>query len=430
MDTGGIPVDASEAMACSYAKHLTSSDSIEKTGVNARILNALQRVGIDTVGAVMALERGQIIEINDIGEKSAIIIERLQQELRNGGYDEAESSADTVPADASYAEDAPVFYDASGKLLYDIPVGELGFSRYICRVLVKAGYEFASKLIGLTAEELIGLPDYIGKRNAVSIQSTIARARFALANESAIKRMQAKGDCMEFATSMVGASPDKAQELYESLLPIFLRAQVNGEPVDREDLFETLVLRKVVAGKIVAALEDRMGGLTKEALLSMFADIPVPECAVEAGLLDLAADGTIRVGQTIEMCRPSLWEYVGSIQNDRHRTALALRLQGHTLSKIGEMLGGVTVERVRQLVKNCIVKKQFARVFVEEDKYQPIYNAYSFTKETFSLAFGTDDSVYVYMTLVCGKPGELPIEQFLEDTNYPAELRKVVERAL
>jgi hypothetical protein len=153
----------------------------------------------------------------------------------------------------------------------------------------------------------------------------------------------------------------------------------------------------------------------------------VPAQTINAILQELLAEGKINIGNTVEIRRPSLWEYVNSISNGKQKEFLKQRLQGKTLSEIAEKNGEVTRERIRQIIKKCLDKKG---VVINEDKYRHFYETYFFSKKNFTLAFGVDDSVYIYMTLVCEHTGNLPIKQIMENTDYPIELREGVERVI
>ena len=425
-NTAEIPGDEQGILATGTTKNLSHSDSIEKTGLPVEVLNALRHARINTVGAMMSLNRERMSDIISIGKKRAAMIERMQDEIRAGGYREPEAATLAASGD----EDAAIFYDAAGIPFHDIPIKDLHLSRRAYRVLTGGGYDFASKLIGVTAYQLRMLHHWLNDRNIKLILSAVADIRFAVATEHIEKRSQAENACMEFSTSFASGIPTHAGMLYKTLLPIFKQSQENNEAVDDERLYEVPFLRDLVSDRITAALEDKIDGATREELISLFADTLVSECAVDATLRWLSAYGAIHIGQTIEIRRPSLWEYIDSIEKEKHRNALTLRLKGYSYGKIGQMLGGLSSGRIRQIVKGCIRKKRTAQVIIEEDKYLPIYKAYSFSQEAFSLAFGTDESVYAYMALICGKPGEMLIEQFLDDANYPAGFRMKVEHAL
>jgi len=401
------------------------SDSIKNIGLSVRSHNALHRAGVRTVGAMLALDRAQMSNIRNLGIKSIDEIEKKQNEIKVSSFG-PDYAGSTDIIQAKLAEETPLFFDAQGTQRRDIPLYKLNLSYRANRILARAGYDFASKLIDVTAEQLLALP-HMGKSSVEEVLSKVAGIEFAEVKQKSEKYKQAEKDCLEFVTSFFRHIPAFAEKLYEALLPYYENAYENDASVNSDALFAAPVLRDFVEEKIIAALEGSYFGANMEDLFSLFPDSFVSPNTMNTILHELSAEGKIRVGRSIEICRPSLWEYVDSISNNKQGEMLKLRLQGKTLEEIGKTHGGLTRERARQVIKKCIDRKQ---VIIEEDKYRKIYETYSFSKEEFLSAFSVDDSVYIYMTLICDKAGELPLKQFLEDSDYPVELRKSAERVV
>ena len=237
--------------------------------------------------------------------------------------------------------------------------------------------------------------------------------------------------CTEFVSRYIQHFPAHAGMLCEELLPRFEEAHENRNKISLVELFEMSALRKPVFDKILEMLTNSLFGVDRAVLLSCFPVDVVPEQVVIEILDELWAENKIRLGQTIELCRPALWEYIESIDDKKQRQILTLRLNGNTLSEIGDLCGGVTRERVRQIIKKCLRHRNKQQIIIEEDKFCEIFKKYSFSKEDFLLAFDVPESVYIYVTLVCEKAkGELPIEQFASDEKYPTDLRAGAERVV
>lgn len=406
--------------------YLTHSDSIEKIGLSARSYNALRRNGIHTIEALLALDPEQINLIKNLGVKSLDEIVNLQNEIKCGGYSKLAESGDIGTINSIKSATIPsLFFDAAGNLCRDMPLSELALSFRANRILTEAGYKFASALQNVTTEKLLELPN-MGKSTVNEIILTIAKLEFETVNINNKDASQVEASCMEFVHSFVRHIPTHAGELYENLLPYYENACEYDLLVDNDSLFKVPILRNLIAEKIIAILECNFFGISREEIFCAFPDALVSENTMNMVLHELSTQGRLLLGETIEIDRPTLWEYVNSISDDKQRQLLTLRLNGKSLEEIGSTIG-VTRERVRQIIKKCLNKKQ---VVIREDKYQKIYETYSFSKEDFVLAFDTDDSVYTYLTLVCKEAGDLPIEQFLEDAAYPVELRKDTERAV
>ena len=399
------------------------SISIEEIGLSRRSHNALRRAGVHTVDAMLEISREQMEKIKNLGAKSIDEIIRLQDEIKKTPY----SFTNTI--DCENEEEFTFFFDKMGIQRNDIPVSELGLSYRSTRLLTEAGFAFCSQLIGVTKERLLVIRN-MGIKSANEILSKVASIAFEEARQNCEGNNQAKKDCMDFVSHFISCVPANHRELFHVLLPHFEEAQNNCASVDKAVLYEEPMVRNEIKNHIVATLEKYIFGLDVENIYALFHDVLIPNNVVGTILEELLSEGMIRIGRTIEIIRPSLWEYVNSIENAKQREMLKLRLQGKTLEEIGTLSGGVTRERVRQVIKKCILKKNATGVSIEEDKYREIYKTYSFSKEDFNLAFDSDESVYIYLTLACDKAGGLQIEQFLDDSDYPVELRKGAERAV
>jgi len=406
--------------------YLLPSDSIEKADLSVRSYNALRRAGVHTIRAMMELSREQIFKMRNIGQKSIEEIEALKNKINNGDqFKLIDSNSTGETTNAEEIDEIPLFIDASGALRRDIPLGKIGLSFRATHILTRVGYEFASALLGVTMEQFLALP-HMDKGSAKEILVKFAELEFEEVQKNDGEATQSEKDCMEFVSSFVSHIPAHVGELYEALLPYFENASENNASFDHDTLYEEPILRNYVSNKIITVLKDNSFGVSIEDLSTMFFDTPVPAHIVNTILYELSAEGIIRIGQTVEISRPNIWDYADSISDDRQKEMLKARLQGKTLEEIGKTYS-VTRERVRQIINKSILRK---RVIIEEDRYKKIYEAYSFSKEDFTLAFNTDESVYIYMTLVCYKAGKLPLEQFLEDTDYPIDFRKGAERAI
>jgi len=314
-----------------------ASIPIEKIGLSVRSYNALRRVGVHTVSQMLRLDREKLLNIKNLGAKSIDEIENLQNELRNGTHFEL--------ADTDSIKESTFFYDELGVRCKDILLGELGLSFRANRILTEAGYDFVSKLLGITAEKLLEFPN-MGKGTAAEILSKIDGLKFEKAEENDKENTQAEKNCIDFVSSFVNHIPANMEYLFRALLPEFESAYENDAPIDKNILFEAPALRGIIKDKIIAVLVDSSFGISTEKLLSLFPETLVPEDAVNMILSELLSEGKIRKGEMIEVIRPNLWGYVDSISDNKQREILELRLQGKTLEEIGVVCGGVTRERM------------------------------------------------------------------------------------
>ena len=414
-----VAFDSSNTVLSRAEMHgILESVSIEGIGLSVRSHNALRRAGVHTVNAMLELSREQMQRMKNLGAKSIDEIERLQNEI-NGDpcatiiYDEEK-------------EEAPFFFDTMGMQRKDIPISELALSYRSNRLLTEAGYKFASELLDVTEEQLLAIRN-MGRGSANEIMDRVASIGFDEIKHNDEGTTQAEKECMDFISSFISCVPAIRRELFQVLLPHFKKAEDNNASIDKNTVLEEPLLRKHITDKLVAILKENAFGMDMENIYSLFPNELIATNLVSVILDEMSMEGLVHIGQTVKIIRPTLWEYVESIADEKQREMLKLRLQGKTLEEIGAANGEVTRERVRQIILKCMRGK---RKRIEEDKYREIYKTYSFSKEDFMLAFDLNESVYIYLTLVCDKVGKLPIEQFLDDTDYPIELRKGAERAV
>ena len=427
----GLPVDVSAlcTLTTMTTQYLLPTDSIEKAALSVRSYNALRRAGINTVEAMLSLDRELMSTFKNLGAKSIGEIEQLQNEIKNGRGHRLVETTNIHERNALQLDKTVVFYDEFGILRNDIHVKDLKLSHRASRILMETGYDYASKLLGITTDQLFALPK-MGKGSVDEIQSVISMLEFSEAEKEDNLITQAEKDCMGFVFRFIKYIPAHGGQLFLALLPHFDDAYKNSDAINVETLFENIALRKLIVNEILSRLTTRLFGIEKSELLSSFPHDIVSDNIITTILNELCVANEIRIGQMIEIRRPTLWEYVNSIKDEKQKEILSLRLQGKTLEEIGSIKGGVTRERIRQIIKKCIGNKNAQQIMIEEDKYCGIYESYSFSKDDFLLAFNMDDSAYTYLTLVCDKIGTTPAENFLEDANYLIELRKGAERAI
>jgi len=406
--------------------YLTKSDSIVKIGLSVRSHNALRRAGVHTIDAMLALDSEQLSKIRNLGAKSVDEIEQMQKRINAGGCFGFIDIHSMDAAGEEHIDKPAIFIDSSGKRYYDIPLKDLQLSFHANSILTEAGYDYASELLDVSTKHFMMLPN-MDRESVYETLSKITGLKFEEVADNDEHFVQAERNCAEFVSSFVSHIPAFAGELYGVLLPEFKAAWGNGTPVDIGSLYEAPILRKLVKDKIIDTLKDCLFGVYAEDIYSLLPDTLISVSTMNAILQELSADRIICVGQTICLRKPSLWEYVDSISDYRQRETLKLRLQGHTLEEIGMVHRGVTRERIRQIIQKCLRNKH---VTIEEDKYLGLMEKYAFTKEDFLVSFDADESVYIYLSLVVDKVGELSLEQLLADAEYPVELRKGVERAV
>jgi len=404
--------------------YLTPEDIIESAGLSIRCNNALRRAGIYTIGDLLAHDRDKIPEIRNLGAKSINEIHAFLEKVSSDAGDVRIFSSDNERlSDMRIAEKpAVLFRDDNGVLRKDISLEELDLSVRSYNCLKNAGYDFASKLIGITEEVLLSINN-LGRNSVIEILTKMATIYFP-ENSDDLASISENFPCKAFVSEVTKTFALHGGKLYQELLPIFERADEEGKTVDLAEIFSVKILRDAIKSKIMAFLSTFTFGVDKAELMELFTDAIPDYTLIEAIIDEMESEGQIIVGNKIECRKMTILEYVQQIPNERSRDFFLKRLQGLTLEEIGSQFGGVTRERVRQIVAKCMKSKPG----VIEDKYIEVYSKYNFSLKDFTLAFGEDEIVYNYLTMVCDKREALPVEELLIDESFPAEIRRSAER--
>ena len=307
------------------------------------------------------------------------------------------------------------------------PISKLGLSVRSHNALKKSGISTIAEFMKLDIDFLLTIRNLgvksIDEINKLQAQSKVIAPKTSDSNLTT----QAEIDCMKFVYSLVRILPCHPGELFQVLLPDFINAMKNNTHIGSDSLMMAPFLRKLLKQNMLEVLENQPFGIEIEELTALYADTPLTESTVMQILDELDSSGKVSVSDMVILNRLSLMDYAMQIPNKKHSDMFRMRLEGRTLEEIGEKCGGVTREGVRQIVRKCIVRKE---IIVQEDRYKDIFETYAFSKEDFKLAFGISDMCYIYLDLACDKVGELSPKLFLEDTMYPAKVRKQAEDAL
>ena len=399
-----------------------TSTSIKEIDISVRSVNALWNAKIYTVSAMLELSREQLFAIKNLGVKSINEIQMHQKKMKKN------SSLFHEKSDYGSGVEH-FFFHANGNLYRDILLKELMLSYRTNRILTEAGYKFASELLEITEEGFLTMQG-MGKDSANEILSKIYSVEFEEMELNSENREQAEEKCLDFISSFMNyiyINPTDQKKIFRTLLPYFRSKQDDNILISNDLICKEAILRKQIENKIVDTLKENPFGISRDRIDILFPAVLVPTSIVSEILYEMELKGKVSVGENVKEIRGNLWEYINSIEDIRQREILKLRLKGKTLKEIGALYGGLTRERVRQIIRKSMRCKCANQTIIEEDKYREIFETYSFSKEEFLFVFDIDDAVYVYLSLVCEKKGDLPIKLFIEDSDYPFELRKKAE---
>lgn len=131
--------------------------------------------------------------------------------------------------------------------------------------------------------------------------------------------------------------------------------------------------------------------------------------------IELSMDG-------IKVKKISVMEYINSLDDEKRKNIMTMRLNGSTLEEIGTK-EGVTRERIRQ-----ISTKFLAGIpDVKESKYKNIFEKYNFCENEFCKIFNEPRTTYYYLKLACDS-GDIDIIDGLENTDFNENQKNTIRK--
>lgn len=115
--------------------------------------------------------------------------------------------------------------------------------------------------------------------------------------------------------------------------------------------------------------------------------------------------------------------------DDRNRRILQKRMDGETLEAIAQLEGGLTRERVRQIIIKAVAKVtawhtyQTGLKYFDEDYYRYFFSTYSIDRESAITWLGIPPEVFCYLDMQDVKRGKQPVDEALSDPKIDAGLR-------
>ncbi len=101
-------------------------------------------------------------------------------------------------------------------------------------------------------------------------------------------------------------------------------------------------------------------------------------------MIELTMDG-------IKIKKISIMEYINSLDDEKRRNIMTMRLNGCTLEEIGTK-EGVTRERIRQITAKCLARIPDVRELI----YKNIYEKDSLREKEFCKIYNEPITTYIY----------------------------------
>ena len=407
--------------------YITREDDISVLSLSVRSQNCLRRAHIETVGEMLDYPDEELLNIRNMGIKSAEEIRHWINILRNGldGYSLVEKVEVNPPSDKSVLETA--FIDKNGAVTDDIPIEETDLSVRSKNALKHGGIKFVSELIYLKEHELMNFRN-MGRKSVDEILNYIATVEVTYHTNPEGNTSQTASEHTEIVSELVSTFGLSESTWARELLNITTAyPEARGETLIYR-LYETSFAKATAKAKILDLIEESGSEISKSSLAEHLPHHLSNTTILEELLLELEMVAAVEIGEVMIVRQyPSIVQFLAQLENDREREALEARLAGKTLQEIGELYG-ITRERVRQLSMKGLQKKPRLR----EDKYAYIYNNYDFSEEDLFLAFDESRETFNYLEMIStqSRSKRKPINDLLTDTSIPADLRRKAEKAI
>lgn len=370
---------------------------IEELNLDKCSYNKLKRYGINTVGELKTLSDKQLLHIPNVGN---VTIERVKLCLDAIEYDDAYDDLDEdndiearIAARVNFDDDRDfvntnitmlnyifpktlskdyvmLFCDVDGNICEDLAIKATNMSSMVRRNLTAMGCKTLSDVLKQTYR-------YVLTGNLMERREHMGRL--------AVNRLV--NSIIQEVTSYAIVFTDNEDVDYETLV----------------DVVKFLIYKSEAYDGISFANIQKM--LPRSISLDLITKI----------LDRLQQDGCLTYDQNELLYYykyDNLMDYIESTFDERTVNIVSDRLNGKTLSQIGQAYD-LTRERIRQ-----IVRKVFdGRPIVKEDRYKYWFMSYDIEQSIFCDTFGVEPYVYQYFSIV-SKRGAQSLQNIVYDTKF------------
>lgn len=393
--------------------------SIDSLNLPPRPQKRVAMLGLSKISELLRVKVIDLLSINGMGLRSFNeIAAALSKRLSSAPEEELSNLSEEKPTD-------PLDFST-------IRIEELDLSPRSYNCLKKSGITTLSQLLDYTEEDLLRIKN-LGSGSAKEILDII--------NDTALtirisRKKEADRALQELDESIEETSEDLAHcfgfdQIYWRKLLEAERIRIKTTNIQTiiDSFYHRSDIEEILSAHIKRLVAADGGEISFEQL---WVDLPAHlqnTGIIENALSVLCSNELIRItDDTIIGIYPSVIDYVNGLTDVRTRDIITAKLDGKTLEEIGAQYGGLTRERVRQLIAKAI--KRFPRL--DEDKYRYLYSKYDISAEDFRIAFNEQGYVYNYLDMTdhIKRESKLPLIDALDDQNISEDDRVKIEKAV
>lgn len=396
------------------------NDKIEKLNMSARLHNCLRRAGIDTVGKLLDFSTDKWAEVKNMGAKTIDEVKGLVDSIKTGDSEYILRDYECVQ------EEDEEILDNCGT--FEKNIDEMDFSVRAYNCLSRAGLINMSQVVTLTKEDLLNIKN-MGINTVEEILQKTAAFEDEIKNQSVDKSgvpdeiLRVADECAE----SYGLSLFKMRNLFATA---FKDSKSKGTEVVLNKAYADVYIRLGAKNKITDICVKHDDEFDSDFIRERLPSHLLNTMIVEELLLELENENKIKCKNGIyTVVYPTVLDYINSLDDERWKEVVMARLQGRTLSDVGDEFN-ITRERARQICAKVFNKRLKLRF--EEDKYRYLFETYCLDCEDFCKITDEPITAFFYLDMVCdirGKARDVA-EKMLTDEKLSIELRRRAERVI
>ena len=397
-----------------------TNDKIEKLNMSTRLHNCLRRAEIDTVGKLLDFPADKWAEVKNMGTKTIDEVKDLVASIKTGYSEYILHNYECVQEkDEELRDDCGAFEKS---------IDEMDFSVRAYNCLSRAGLTNMSQIVTLTKEELLNIKN-MGINTVEEILEKTAvfekEIKSQRVNQDDVSNeiLNVADECADF----YDLSVFKMRNLFATA---FKDSESKGTEVILNKTYADEYLRLGTKNKIMDICVKHDDEFDSEFIREKLPSHLLNTMIVEELLLELEDENKIKCKNGIyTVVYPTVLDYLDSLDDERWKEVVMARLQGRTLSDVGDEFN-ITRERTRQICAKVFNKRLKLRF--EEDKYRYLFETYSLDCEDFCKITDEPTTTFYYLDLVCDTRGKDrdAAEKILTDEKLSIELKRRAERVI